>query len=48
MRALARVVETQQLDYAFPYRGEISFPTNINLLIFSTARSILPVSVREF
>ncbi|KAI8051154.1 mini-chromosome maintenance replisome factor-domain-containing protein [Syncephalis plumigaleata] len=42
VRALARVVETQQLDYAFPYRGEISFPTNLNLLIFSTARSMLP------
>ncbi|RKP26397.1 mini-chromosome maintenance replisome factor-domain-containing protein [Syncephalis pseudoplumigaleata] len=42
VRALARVVEAQQLDYAFPYRGEISFPTDVTLLIFSTARSMLP------
>ncbi|KAI9593364.1 mini-chromosome maintenance replisome factor-domain-containing protein [Syncephalis fuscata] len=42
VRTLARIVQVQQLDYAFPYRGEISFPTDLNLLIFSTARSMLP------
>ncbi|RKP07185.1 putative alanine racemase-domain-containing protein [Thamnocephalis sphaerospora] len=42
VRALVRIAQTQQLDYVFPFRGDLSFPTDLGVLVFSAARSMIP------